>query len=39
MEIQKASTTPSKSNQLQIVNTVRLESGNVIIQPREINDG
>ena len=33
MEIQNASTTPSKSNQLRNVNTVRWESGNVTAQP------
>ena len=38
MEIQNASTTPSKSNQLRNVNTVQRESGNVIAQPREINN-
>ena len=38
MEIQNASTTPSKSNQLQNVNTVRWESGNVTAQPWEINN-
>ena len=38
MEIQNASTTPSKSNQLQNVNTVRWESWNVTTQPWEIND-
>ena len=37
MEIQNASTTPSKSNQLQNVNTVRWESWNVTTQPWEIN--
>ena len=36
MEIQNASTTPSKSNQLRNVNTVRWESGNVNAQPWEI---
>ena len=38
MEIQNASTTPSKSNQLRNVNTVRWESGNVTTHPWEIND-
>ena len=38
MEIQNASTTSSKSNQLQNVNFVRLESGNVTTQPGEINN-
>ena len=38
MEIQNASTTPSKSNQLRNVNTVRRESGNVAAQPWEINN-
>ena len=38
MEIQNASTTPSKSNKLRNVNTVRLESGNVTAQPWEINN-
>ena len=38
MEIQNASTTPSKSNQLRNVNTVRWESGNVTAQPLEINN-
>ena len=38
MEIQNASTTPSKSAQLQNVNTVRWESWNVTTQPWEIND-
>ena len=38
MEIQNASTTPSKSNQLRNINTVRLESGDVTTQPWEIND-
>ena len=38
MEIQNASTTPSKSNQLRNVNTVRRESGNVATQPWEINN-
>ena len=32
------STTPSKSNQLRNVNTVRWESGNVTAQPWEINN-
>ena len=38
MEIQNASTTPSKSNQLRNVNTVGWESWNVTTQPLEIND-
>ena len=38
MEIQNASTTSSKSNQLRNVNTVRWESGNVTTQPWEINN-
>ena len=38
MKIQNASTTPSKSNQLRNVNTVRWESGNVTAQPWEINN-
>ena len=38
MEIQNASTTPSKSNQLRNVNTVRWESGDVTTQPFEINN-
>ena len=38
MEIQNASTTPSKSNQLRNVNTVRWESWNVTTQSWEIND-
>ena len=38
MEIQNASTTPSKSNQLRNVNTVRWESWNVTTQPLEIHD-
>ena len=38
MEIQNASTTPSKFNQLRNVNTVRWESWNITTQPREIND-
>ena len=37
MEIKNASTTPSKSNQLQIVNTERWESWNVTTQPGEID--
>ena len=37
MEIQNASTTPSKSNQLRNVNTVRWESRDVTTQPWEIN--
>ena len=38
MEIQNVSTTPSKSNQLRNVNTVRWESWNVTTQPWEIHD-
>ena len=38
MEIQNASTTSSKSNQMRNVNTVRWESWNVTTQPREINN-
>ena len=38
MEIQNASTTSSKSNQLRNVITVRWESGNVTTQPWEINN-
>ena len=38
MEIQNASTTPSKSKQLRNVNTVRLESWNVTTQPWKMND-
>ena len=38
MEIQNASTTHSKSNQLRNVNTVRWEFGNVTNQPWEINN-
>ena len=38
MEIQNACTTPSKSNQLRNVNTVRLESWNVTNQPWKINN-
>ena len=38
MEIQNASTTPSKYNQLVNVNTVRWESRNIITQPGEIDD-
>ena len=38
MEIQNTSTTPSKSNQLRNVNTVRWESKNVTTQPWGIND-
>ena len=38
MEIQNASTTPSKSNQLRNVNTVQWESGNVTTQPWEIDN-
>ena len=38
MEIQNASTTPSKSNQLRNVNTVRSESWNVTTQPWEIHE-
>ena len=38
MEIQNASTTRSKSNQLRNKYTVRWESWNVTTQPWEIND-
>ena len=38
MEIQNASTTPNKYNQLRNVNTGRWESWNVTTQPWEIND-
>ena len=38
MEIQNASATPSKSNQLRNVNTVRWESWNVTTKPWGIND-
>ena len=38
MQIQNSSTTPSKSNQLRNVNTVRWESWNVTAQPWEINN-
>ena len=38
MEIQNASTTSSKFNQMRNVNTVRWESGNVTTQPWEINN-
>ena len=38
MEIQNASTTPSKSNQLRHVNTVRWESKNITTQSGEIDD-
>ena len=38
MEIQNASTTSSKSNQLRNVNTARWESWNVTTQPWEINN-
>ena len=38
MEIQNASTTFSKSNQLWNVNTTRWESGNVTTQSWEINN-
>ena len=38
MEIQNASTTSSKSNQLRIVNTVGWESRNVTTQPWKINN-
>ena len=38
MEIQNASTTPSKSKPLRNVNTVRWKSGNVTTQPSEINN-
>ena len=38
MEVQNASTRPSKSNQLRYINTVRWESGNVTAQSWEINN-
>ena len=38
MEIQTASKTPSKSNQLRNVNTVQMESRNITNQTREIDD-
>ena len=38
MEIQNASATPSKSNQLRNVNTVRWGSWNVSTQPWKIHD-
>ena len=38
MEIQNATTSPSKSNQLQNVNTVRWESRNITNQPGEIDE-
>ena len=38
MEIQNASTTPSKSNQMRNINTVRWESWNVNTHLWEIND-
>ena len=38
MEVQNASTTSSKSNQMRNVNTVRWEFGNVTTQPWEINN-
>ena len=38
MEIQNASSTPSKSNQLRNVNTVRWESGNVTAQQLDIDN-
>ena len=38
MEIQNASRTPSKSNQLRNVNTVRWESRDVTTQPWGIDD-
>ena len=38
MEIQNASATPSKSNQLGNVNTVRLKSRNITTQPGDIDD-
>ena len=38
MEIHNASTTPSKSDQLRNVNTVRWESVNIYTQPGEIDD-
>ena len=38
MEIRNASATPSKSNQLRNVNSIRLESRNITTQPGEIED-
>ena len=38
MEIGNASATPSKSNQLRNVNTIRWESRNITTQPGEIDD-
>ena len=38
IEIQNASATPSKSNQLRNVNTIRWESRNITTQPGEIDD-
>ena len=38
IEIRNASATPSKSNQLRNVNTIRWESGNITTQPGEIYD-
>ena len=38
MEIKNASTTSSKSNQLQIFNTVELESINITTQPGNIDN-
>ena len=38
MEIKNASTTPSKSNQLGNVNTIRWESRTITTQPGEIDD-
>ena len=37
MEIRNASATPSKSNQLRNVNTIRLKSSNITTQPGEID--
>ena len=38
MEIRNASATPSKSNKLRNVNTVRWESRSITTQPGEIDD-
>ena len=38
IEIQNASTTPGKSNQLRNLNTVQWESGDFTTQPWEINN-
>ena len=38
IELRNASTTPSKSNQLRNVNTIRWESRNITNQPGEIDD-